>query len=298
MWFEQLSGQLSGKKNTYKSAMKLPWQDAIIMLFSVGLQGDINTNENLKVFKKKEALYGHVKNLFLNTPVNNKQRYIYLLQSLNQIAKVSRKAAGTFMERIYPEIKKEIVETYNRFKKKQILDVSQESEKDVQMNSRIFAAQVYFIGSLLNAKDEKRKNIIEPEDNSLWQILNIINHQQNDPLILTSVCYLLRQLLKIKEIVYDPKTLKILLNQIQDVAFLIDYLGQSKINENKFEQLLKDVQKYSIKKKNYQQEFETAKALVNIDDPIIINLFVAIIRLLNMFGFWKRHFIVNIKDLK
>ena len=129
------------------------------MLFSVGLQGDINSNENLKVFKKKEALYGHVKNLFLNTPVNNKQRYIYLLQSLNQIAKVSRKAAGTFMERIYPEIKKEIVETYNRFKKKQILDVSQESEKDVQMNSRIFAAQVYFIGSLLNAKDEKRKNI-------------------------------------------------------------------------------------------------------------------------------------------
>lgn len=67
-----------------------------------------------------------------------------------------------------------------------------------------FAAQIALIGNLLNANKEKRQRIFENEiNNPMWQVISIINNVRADPLVLTSVCYLVLQLFKQEAIYQD-----------------------------------------------------------------------------------------------
>ena len=82
--------------------------------------------------------------------------------------------------------------------------------------------------------------------------------------------------------------LEFLLQQVPEMRNIIDYLGHSNKNGDKFLQLMKAAQKYNGTT-DYYTEYNTVNALSNIDNPIIIGLFVAIIRLINHFSFLRIH---------
>ena len=112
---------------------------------------------------------------------------------------------------------------------------------------QIFAAQIYLMGSLLNASKEKRLKVFADEPNNpIWNVITIINHSKADPLVLTSVCYVVDQLFKLDDI-YDgdpPKIFDKLMKTIKEIKHLVDNLGKTK--NDKFENIVKAAQKYNI----------------------------------------------------
>jgi len=94
---------------------------------------------------------------------------------------------------------------------------------------QIFAAQIYLMGSLLNASKEKRHSVFADEPNNpLWNVITIINHSKADPLVLTSVCYVVDQLLKLDDIYDPPDIFDKLMRNLKELEHLVDYLGKTK----------------------------------------------------------------------
>jgi hypothetical protein len=101
------------------------------------------------------------------------------------------------------------------------------------------------MGSLLNAsKGERLKVFANEPNNPIWNVITIINHSKADPLVLTSVCYVVDQLLKLDEIYDPPYIFKKLMSTIKEIKHLVDNLGKTK--NDKFENILKAAQKYNI----------------------------------------------------
>ena len=64
-----------------------------------------------------------------------------MLKALNQLAIASQEAADKFVERVYPEVKNEINNSLNNYKKDLSLSTNEnESEKVLQIKYRVFAA--------------------------------------------------------------------------------------------------------------------------------------------------------------
>ena len=159
-------------------------------LFSVGLQENGRRN-NLKEIQTPD-FYPHVQNIILNTQAKN-IRYLYLLRAINAMVVASSTAADYFMERVFSEVKNEISITYNDYKKDFGLTSStlNQTENAQELSNRIFAGQICLIGSLLNSREDKRRKVFSDEPNNpVWHVIGIINHSKADPLVLTSVCYL------------------------------------------------------------------------------------------------------------
>ena len=110
---------------------------------------------------------------------------------------------------------------------------------------QIFATQIYLMGSLLNACKEKRNKVFADEPNNpIWNVITIINHSKADPLVLTSVCYVIDQLFKLDEIYDPPYIFDKLMRTIKEIKHLVDNLGKTK--NDKFENIVKAAQKYNI----------------------------------------------------
>jgi hypothetical protein len=155
----------------------------------------------------------------------------------------SSEAADYFMERVFSEVKNEISITYNDYKKDFGLSTQvNQTENAQELSNRIFANQICLIGSLLNGSKEKRRKVFSDET-TVWHVIGIINHSKADPLVLTSVCFLVHQLLKLDDIIKEDGPFDKLMGQIKDVKNLVDLLGKTK--NDKFEQVMKAAQKYN-----------------------------------------------------
>lgn len=145
----------------------------------------------------------------------------------------SSEAADYFMERVFSEVKNEISITYNDYKKDfGLSNQINQTENAQELSNRIFANQICLIGSLLNGSKEKRRKVFSDET-TVWNVIGIINHSKADPLVLTSVCFLVHQLLKLDDITKDNRLFDKLMSQIKDVKNLVDLLGKTK--NDKFE---------------------------------------------------------------
>lgn len=148
---------------------------------------------------------------------------------------------------------------------------------------------------MLNGSKEKRKKVFSDET-IIWHVIGIINHSKADPLVLTSVCFLVHQLLKLDDITKeDGPSFDKLMSQIKDVKNLVDLLGKTK--NDKFEQVMKAVQKYNGQKK-VLVEVEGSKSFVNLDDKTVLDLFMQIIRLINHFSLLKIKLEKELKKLE
>ena len=121
-----------------------------------------------------------------------KSCYIHLLQCMHQIAKMSRPAASSFFEKfIHREILQEIKITFYSYKKGQELTPNQskgETSVSVGKRYKLFAAQIDLIASLLNAEESFRESILK--EAQVNELLQVLTHNNVDPILLTSVCYL------------------------------------------------------------------------------------------------------------
>jgi len=188
-------------------------------------------------------------------------------------------AADFFIDRVFSEVRNEIAATLVGYKQEYGFktDVN-DTANTLELKNMTFAAQIHLLGSLLNASEEKRRRIFEKESNPVMQVISIVNHPKADPIVLTSVCYLIHQLLKIPEVLEDPSEV---LNNIKGVKDLVDLLGRT--DSDRFESMLKAAMKYN-KQSRSNNEVEAQKTLVNFDDKSVMDLFMQIIRLINHFN--------------
>lgn len=108
----------------------------------------------------------------------------------------------------------------------------------------------------------------------------------------------MRQILTIETIITNKDNmLEFLFNNLKDIGQLVDYLGNQSNNGNKFEQLLIATRKYK-QTTNFVSEIESVNSMANMDDPMLIKLFISIVRLINHFSFLRSHFKARSESLK
>lgn len=90
-------------------------KDAVIILFSVGLQEDMDDSNLREIKKAGKDLYPHLQNIFLTTEPSQ-VAYLFLLKAINKLTCSDPQAADFFMERVFSVIRLEIITTTMHYK--------------------------------------------------------------------------------------------------------------------------------------------------------------------------------------
>ena len=151
---------------------------------------------------------------------------------MNEISKIHSGAASSFIEKfIHREILQEIKLTYYQYKKSQELAPAENKDNIALIVKmyRVFSAQIELIASLLNTEPDKRELILnEP---LVSELLQVLTHNNTDPILLTSLCYLAQNLLNCDSIKSNPVKLADKINKLQSCESLLGYLGLGKYKE-------------------------------------------------------------------
>ena len=106
----------------------------------------------------------------------------------------------------------------------------------------------------------------------------MLTHNNTDPILLTSICYLAEKILNCESIKSDPDKLADKINRMQSCENLLPYLGMGKYRD-----LLQNTSKYNNQEDQVAQQDGNEAALEYLNDPIIHRLFIQIIRLIEFF---------------
>ena len=154
----------------------------------------------------------------------------------------------------------------------------------------VFATQIELIASLINADERVRPKILW--DTTVFDLLVVVTFSRVEPVLLTSICYLVNQVcsaINDKEFresqQFEPEQeMERRISKMQSCELLLAYLGFNKGEHSKFGQLMKQVSELH----NYNDEVEETqpnleKVLFTLDDPIIISLFIQIVKIIEFF---------------
>ena len=160
--------------------------DAIFALLTACLRDDQLNVE--RMYSKR--LHEIVADIFLKTQPTQ-TRYLHLLEAMNEIAKLHSGAATNFVEKfIHREILQEIKLTYHSYKKSQELAPAENKDNIALIVKmyKVFSAQIDLIASLLNTEPIHRQAILK--EPIVSELLQVLTHNNTDPILLTSLCYL------------------------------------------------------------------------------------------------------------
>ncbi len=175
--------------------------DAIFALLTACLRDDQLNVERMYTNHMHEI----VADIFLKTQPTQ-TRYLHLLEAMNEIAKLHSGAATNFIEKfIHREILQEIKLTYHSYKKSQELAPAENKDNIALIVKmyKVFSAQIDLIASLLNTEFQHRHLILK--EPIVSELLQVLTHNNTDPILLTSLCYLAQNLLSCEDIRKKPK---------------------------------------------------------------------------------------------
>ena len=179
--------------------------------------------------------------------------------------------------------------TFYQYKKEQ--DFKAESREKIKSMYEVFATQIELLASLINADERVRGKILW--DTTVFDLLVVVTFSRVEPVLLTSICYLVNQVtsaINDKEFRESQQfeaeaEMERRIGRMQSCELLLPYLGfAEKGDQSKFGQLMKQVSELH----NYNDEVEETqpnleKVLFTLDDPIIISLFIQIVKIIEFF---------------
>ena len=226
----------------------------------------------------ENRLHERVAEIFLKTGPT-KSRYIHLLECMHEIAKMHRGAASSYIDKfIHRELMQEIKLTFYSYKKSQTLAPADNKDNVALIVKmyKVFSAQISLVASLLNAEERQREQLLE--EPLIKELLQVLTHSNTDPILLTSICYLAEKVLNCDSVRTNPRELGDKITRMQSCEGLLPYLGMGKYRD-----LLRNAQKYSGQEDQVVNQDGNEGALEYLNDPIIHQLFIQIIKLIEFF---------------
>ena len=179
---------------------------------------------------------------------------------------------------------------------------SKETVEMQMLKYQTLAAEITTLGGLMNAGGENREKILN--DSVVLDLLTIMGHPKTDPILLTAICTFAYDVFECEEIMDDEERMSPYQQAIQNLNFMIPYLGFER-----YPDLLQMTKRYhsiqnSVAKQGDDQEafqpndkmdmnidssngpeanqLQILASLSHLDDYIVNDLFKSIIRLVEL----------------
>jgi hypothetical protein len=273
-----LRTQMYKKKQAKQEFNNHDYFDAIIGLLSASVQN--NDVDNIKLLLTQD-LHHMVADIFLESHPNQ-HRYLDLLYLITAICNgCGSTAPATYFitKYVHRSLMKELKQTYFVYKKTNDLNSTSttgESADQILFKYKTFAAQIDCLGSMLNSERKDRDSIILEQDQIVFYLMTVTQNFKTDPILLTAICKLTLKVAEQDEVCNSKELIDKVIKNIASCQHLLPYLGMSK-----YEELLKMVSMYNPSRQATDREF--AVQLQYQDDPLVHNLFIAIIKLMSFF---------------
>jgi hypothetical protein len=222
-----------------------------------------------------------------------------------RLANASKPAAVTFMSffvhtNLITQIRKSLI-IYKKYNS--LFDQGSKETVEMQMlKYQTLAAEITTLGGLMNAGGEHRQWILN--DSVVLDLLTIMGHPKTDPILLTAICTFAYDVFECEEIMDDEVKMSPYQQAIQNLNFMIPYLGFER-----YPDLLQMTKRYhsiqsSVVKQGDDQEafqpndkmdmnidisngpeanqLQILASLSHLDDYIVNDLFKSIIRLVEL----------------
>lgn len=203
-WLNRIKDIIYSKARNNQQEEMSDQIDAILALLAASLRDDV-----INVMKMHESDLDNVlADIFLKTPTQQQPRYLYLVDSMNEIAKIDKASASEYIDKfIHRELLTDIKQTFYLYKKAQELYPVNNKDNVAQtiVMYKVFAAQITLTASLLNAESHQREVIMQ--DTLIDELLQVITHNMTDPILLTAITYLAEKVLNLDSINQVPDVL-------------------------------------------------------------------------------------------
>lgn len=275
--------------------------DAIIQLISVSVT-DEEDDENVQRLLDQD-LCKYITIIIKNSTWIHR-RYLPCLNLITTLASANNNVADRFMDTyIQTNLLNHIRKSLNVYKKTQSLvdEHSKVSAEQQKLKYQTFAAEIVTLGALLKSqRSENRMKILE--EVVVIELIDIMSHERTDPLLLTAICRFALDLFQTNEVRLNAAFMENFFQGIASMKQILPYLGF-----DKYPDLLQMAKKYHFQLRGGKQDdkdsddsddpreslkvsaaagksnIHIVSSLSHLSDPIVCELFIRIINLIEFF---------------